>query len=139
MIAKTIRKHRGWRILFFAGCGLSAIAVSLLIGAGLWIHHDVAVIVHEAQAMHPGNRIEALAALAETNIAPLDQRNRAIWALGQLADSRALPALERLQTHQACDHAHQVCQYELEKAIGFCAGTRIQLFAKLLHGGETHP
>lgn len=139
MNALRIRKILNLHTLLFAACTVFCVSAALLLGLCLWVRHDVASVTQEARRLYPGGRVQALAALAESDTAPLAQRNRAIWALGQLADARALPALKRLQTHQPCDHAHQVCQYEVEKAVAFCSGTRIQLFAKLLHGGGVEP
>jgi len=51
------------------------------------------------------------------------QRNKAIWALGQLADSQALPVLKSYYTgkvpaNESLDKS--ISQYELEKAIKWC-------------------
>jgi hypothetical protein len=106
---------------------LVALAVGLLAYGGLaglqwWLvgaAHDAGL-----QAMHdfPGDETEALSLLARDEHRPLSERNRAIWALAQLADSRALPALERLRTGRQCEHERFVCQYELQKAIDRCSG-----------------
>ncbi|MBF0208082.1 MAG: hypothetical protein HQK53_14480 [Oligoflexia bacterium] len=50
-------------------------------------------------------------------------RNNAIWALGQLADRRALPALNKLylgtiSPRESGDST--ISQYELKKAIQWC-------------------
>jgi hypothetical protein len=54
------------------------------------------------------------------------RKNEAVWTLGQLADSRALPALESLRTgipcSRPCRKDDHICQYELEKAIRGCRG-----------------
>jgi hypothetical protein len=49
------------------------------------------------------------------------ERNTAIWALGQLADKRALSYLEELNrtvpdSHK-CSYDKSLCKYEIEKAI----------------------
>jgi HEAT repeat protein len=56
-------------------------------------------------------------------------RNDAIWALGQLGDSRALPVFERLYTgdippREPLDKG--ISQYELRKAVNLvCGGTNM--------------
>ncbi len=60
--------------------------------------------------------------MVNSGATPLRDRNRAIWAIGQLGDRRALPPLEGLVTGAPCDHAAAVCQYELKKAIRQCRG-----------------
>ena len=47
---------------------------------------------------------------------------QAVVALGQLGDPAALPVLERLATGRDCDHARDVCQKEVRKAIEGCRG-----------------
>ena len=54
------------------------------------------------------------------------RNNRAIWALGQLGDPRALPFLRSLATGQPCDHETNICQGEVSKAIQK-AGTQLIL------------
>jgi hypothetical protein len=54
------------------------------------------------------------------------EKNQMIWALGQLADPRALTLLEELQTGQPCQEPcrkdQALCQLEIEKAIKWCRG-----------------
>jgi hypothetical protein len=47
----------------------------------------------------------------------LRERGMAVWALGELRDRRALPVLKAHYTGGKCDHATDLCQYELGKAI----------------------
>jgi len=54
---------------------------------------------------------------------PLAERNRAVWALGELEDRAALPVLRHYHTGARCDHAAGLCQYELGKAIQKIEGT----------------
>ena len=91
-------------------------SVCLVIGAG------VSDVVHAARRGFPGNSTDVLISVAGSADFPLKLRNRAIWALGQLGDFRALAPLESLKTGKPCDHAAAVCQYELRKAIRQCRG-----------------
>jgi hypothetical protein len=45
------------------------------------------------------------------------ERNRAVWALGQMRERRALAVLANYRTHRKCDHDREICQYEIEKAL----------------------
>ena len=70
--------------------------------------------------------VEVLTSFLESGQGSFEQKNRAIWVLGQLADARALPALEPLQTGVPCERpcrkGDHICQYELDKAIRWCRG-----------------
>ena len=76
----------------------------------------------EAVSQYPGDRIEALMAYVDSDDHSLRQRNRAVWALGQIGDKRALPVLEKYYAGGPCDHENSLCQGELAKAIKACNG-----------------
>jgi len=95
---------------------------SALSGLVWWITADAYQRGAKAMREFPGDEVDALAALVTSETRPLSERNRAVWALGQIGDGRALPALERLYTGVPCDHARYLCQYELKKAIEKCRG-----------------
>jgi hypothetical protein len=63
--------------------------VELLIGSGVRTYSQ------KAQANFHGKRVEALIAMVECESCYLQDRNDAVWALGQLDDPRALPVLEK--------------------------------------------
>ncbi len=86
------------------------------------IRSSVKSISAEATQEHAGDRIEALMAYANSENHSLRERNRAVWALGQIGDERALPVLERFNTGQPCNHDTSLCQRELGKAIKLCKG-----------------
>jgi hypothetical protein len=75
----------------------------------------------DAAGVHPGDRVDALIAYASCEEHSLRERNRAVWALGQLGDQRALPFLRSLEGG-TCDHEHRLCQREIRKAIRLCQG-----------------
>ena len=60
--------------------------------------------VSGAQSRFPGDPVTALIALATSEEASLSDRNRAIWALGQLGSAEALPTLRPSGPDQRCDH-----------------------------------
>jgi hypothetical protein len=52
----------------------------------------------------------------------LRERNRAVCALGQIGDRRALPVLQKHYSGKPCDHGSALCQRELGKAIELVEG-----------------
>ena len=114
---KRLRKRLGFG--FAMGLILLVIAylcISWMIAAG------VRSISETALREYPGDRVSALMALVESEQHTMRDRNRAIWALGQLGDSRALPLLERHYTGKPSDERYELSQYELKKAIALCKG-----------------
>lgn len=101
----------------------TTVVVALLIAGTTWL---ISTGVHAAgQAAlrdHPGDRVLALIAYVDSPHHSFRERNRAVWALGQLGDRRALPVLEKHFTGEACDHQRRLCQYELRKALELCRG-----------------
>jgi hypothetical protein len=93
------------------------IAVGVSIGSG--VRGASAAAVDE----YGGDRVDALMAVVDSPRHSLTERNRAVWALGQLGDARTLPTLERYRTGEPCDHARFICQHELAKAIRACHGS----------------
>ena len=70
----------------------------------------------------PGDRVQALIAYVGSENHTLKDRNRAVWALGQIGDKSALPVLESFYTGAECDHDKHLCQRELSHAIYGCKG-----------------
>jgi len=103
-----------------------AVAIGLIaIGYGgicFGIGSAVEGAVSKARLSFPGDPAEALIAVATSENILLKDRNRAIWALGQLGDARALAPLGSLLTGKPCDHSAAVCQHELRKALRLCHG-----------------
>ena len=85
--------------------------VEIMIGSG------VKRFTQHAQEYFPGDRVAALTAMVDCESCAMNDRNHAVWALGQLADPCALPVLEKYYTGEQCDHLHMICQYELKKAL----------------------
>ena len=81
------------------------------------IHADVTDAGRSAMTRYPGDRVQALCELVDCQTCSLDERNRAVWALGQLRDARAMPTLTKYYTRQKCNHASDLCQHELQKAV----------------------
>lgn len=122
-------RDRGWwngrRAVRFIGrvaaIGLVLVA-AVLLGTTWLIASGVHAASEAALLERPGDRVPALMAYVESPAHTLRDRNRAIWALGQLGDARALPVLEKHFTDGPCDHSRALCQDELRKAIRLCRG-----------------
>lgn len=81
---------------------------------------DELCTIAQAVHPHPGDNVMALTEYVTSDSHTFSERNRAIWALGQLRDERALSTLQGPYTGSECDHATGLCQYELDKAIRLC-------------------
>jgi hypothetical protein len=90
------------------------------IGCGL-LYRGVQRYTGTAEAAYGGEAVPALMALAQDPEARYEDRNGAIWALGQIGDPRALPVLRELQTGEVqttpYDPSACIVQYSVEKAI----------------------
>lgn len=68
--------------------------------------------------------VDSLIAYVNSEKASFREKNSAIWALGQIADKKALPFLEELNdslpAQESCQYDHFLCRYEVEKAIKWC-------------------
>jgi hypothetical protein len=89
-----------------------------------WIQSDLDAWCTTAQLAHPhpDDDVAALLDYVQAEAHSLRNRNHAIWALGQARDPRALPVLDGYLTGAACDHARDLCQRELGKAVALCKG-----------------
>jgi hypothetical protein len=95
---------------------IAFLLMCLIVGSGV---HSVSTM---ALREHPGDKVAALMAFVESEHHTYRDRNRAIWALGQLGDSRALPLLQKHYTGKASNDKNALSQYELGKAIVLCKG-----------------
>jgi hypothetical protein len=112
----TWRRARIGILVVVLACavGLLALRVGILRGIGTISDH--------AMAAYPGNpdRVMALVSLVADEDQPVSDRDRAVWALGQLRDSRALPVLWTYAKDGECRHGVELCRKELAKAIALC-------------------
>jgi hypothetical protein len=102
--------------------GLLGVAYGAGYGLIQWDARQKAQTVWAAypQATDP---VEALILQMRDENCPMKERNRAVWALGRLADTKALVPLEQAYTGRPCEHDKFLCQSELEKAICRCGGS----------------
>jgi hypothetical protein len=110
------------RLVLGAGGLIAAVALAAFVFLSLWIGAGVEATSRLAMEQRPGDRVAALLAYVEDTGHPLKDRNRAVWALGQLGDRRALAVLRKHHTGGPCDHRSALCQRELAKGIRLLDG-----------------
>ncbi len=79
----------------------------------------------EAKKQYEGDCVEVLVGLLNDEKQGFKARNSAIWALGQLGDSRALPVLKSYYTGNIPEREplnETISQYELKKAVNLTSG-----------------
>lgn len=108
------------RDLLLVGAAAFALLCAGFVVTKVVITTEVDCICSLAEGEFPGDRLAALIAVAQSPHQSLARRNRAVWALGQLGDARAVEPLEGLLTGLPCDHDHFVCQREVRKALSVC-------------------
>jgi hypothetical protein len=112
-MAKSLRR-RTWPVaaaVALAGLLLTAAAVQG------WIRLAVSAAAHDAERRFGQGRVDSLLRVVDCETCGLRTRERAVWALGELGDGRAVPALRAHLSGHKCDHDRGLCQYELNKAI----------------------
>jgi hypothetical protein len=96
---------------------LMIVLIALFFAAEISIGLGVRKFSQMAQDKFHSDRVASLIAMVDCDSCAMNDRNHAVWALGQLADTRALPVLEKHYTGKPCDHFRDICQYELQKAL----------------------
>jgi hypothetical protein len=89
------------KILFYGV--LTCLVFFLIVYAyACWnIASGIREISAKATQQYPGDRVEALIAYMQPEKHGLRERNRAVWALGQIGDKRALSVLEKYRGQNA--------------------------------------
>jgi hypothetical protein len=119
---KTPTKFHLRRVALWASGFIAALLLIAFVFISLRIGAEVYAASAIAMQNHQGDRVEALMRYVEDTTHSLRERNRAVWALGQLGDRRALPVLRKHYSGKPCDHANALCQRELGKAIELLEG-----------------
>lgn len=120
MKIKNIRQN----LLYFLAIIISIFCLFFFITCS-WIGYDVKSQCRSARMEYKGDCTESLIKLLRDEKKDFRSRNSAIWALGQLGDSRALPVLKSFYTgnipaREPLDKT--ISQYELKKAIALASG-----------------
>lgn len=113
------------KILFLGVIGISMLALFFVVGCA-WIGFDVKRHCKDAKDEYGQEKcVNALILLLNDENRGFSARNSAIWALGQLGDTKALPVLQSHYTGNIPDREPWngvISQYELSKAINLVNG-----------------
>ncbi|ODS41147.1 MAG: hypothetical protein A7315_02180 [Candidatus Altiarchaeales archaeon WOR_SM1_79] len=128
--SRTQKKSMNWKkILLYSVPIVFIILIILFVLSLHWISSDVKAICKKAQQQFEGDCVEALICALESNHLSFKEKNQSIWALGEIGDKRALPALQKLYTGKPCpkpcDSSQYICQYGVKKAIRGCKGFNV--------------
>lgn len=78
----------------------------------------------EAKSEFKKDCVDSLIEVVKSEDRPFRERNSAVWALGQIADKKALPFLNELNNsvskQERCQLDQSLCQHEIQKAIKWC-------------------
>lgn len=122
MNKKNVRQTILRTALYISSIGLSILFLFAVITYS-WLGFEVKSNCQTAKRAYGGDCISSLSRLVADENRSYRERNSATWALGQIADKRALPTLERLYTGNIPDREpldKTLSQYELRKAIKWC-------------------
>lgn len=92
------------------------------------IYKGVTGACERAKTSFGGDCRGALEKVLESEEFSFRERNKAIWALGQLANKESLPVLEKYYTGEIENKEpldRGLSQYELDKAIRWCNGGNV--------------
>jgi len=99
---------------------LAVLTLVLLVAGTAWamIEWGIHSAQKSAAAQFPGrDSSQALIDLVNCENCAMEQRNRAVWTLGQIREQRALAALHKHFYDGPCNHSKFICQHELRKAL----------------------
>lgn len=117
---KTIKE----KLFYTFAVGSSIFLLCFFIGS-VWIGYEAKSLCQNAKWQYGGDCVEALIDQLNDKNQGFRARNHAIWALGQLGGSRALPVLQSYYTgnipsREPLDEV--ISQYELKKAVNLTRG-----------------
>lgn len=112
-------------IIYCLGVGLFIFMFIFFVTASQ-IGFGVKEMCRTARNKYEGDCVQALIHFLDDGGNDFENRNSAIWALGQLGDHRALPVIAKYYQgnpeNKKCDRSTTLCQYELFKAIKLLKG-----------------
>jgi len=99
-----------------------ALVLLIYLAMGWSTLREVDRITEMAQSGYGSDAVTALVAFSISEDEPVDRRNQAVWAPGELRRKEALPGLRRLLAH-SLEHPHEgLSERELKKAVGKIEG-----------------
>ncbi len=112
------------RIIFVSVISISILVLTLLVCSFFVIYKDVKAVCLRAQNEYKEDCVDSLIKYIQSDNNTFRARNSAIWALGQLADKKALLFLYELDKsipeQNRCNYDKYLCKYEIQKAIKWC-------------------
>lgn len=113
------------KLVYIFAIGLSIFFLFFFI-ACVWIGYDAkSMCLNATRQYRTPDCVDALIAQLEDEHQSYRARNNAIWGLGAIGDSRALPVLQKYYTGNIPDREpldDVISQYELKKAINLASG-----------------
>jgi hypothetical protein len=112
------------KLVYISAVGISIVLLIFFIGC-TWIGYEVKNLCQNAKWEYSGDCVEALMTQLKDEHQGFRTRNHAIWALGQLGDSRAFPVLQSYYTGKIPNREPldtMISQYELKKALNLTSG-----------------
>jgi len=112
------------KLLYITAIGISICFLIFFIGC-TWIGFEIKTLCQNAKWEYSGDCVEALAMQLEDEHQGFRTRNHAIWALGQLGNTRSFPVLQKYYTGTIPDREpldKTISQYELKKAVNLTNG-----------------
>lgn len=112
------------KLFYFIAIGFSIFLLFFFI-TSVWIGYEAKSLCQNAKWQYGGDCVQALITQLDDEHQGFRARNHAIWALGQLGDSRALPVLKSYYTGNIPDREpldEVISQYELKKAVNLTNG-----------------
>jgi hypothetical protein len=112
------------KVLLISSISVVSLILIAILGLLVWIQVDVNYRKSIAHTSFPGEKtvLDSMILYMNDSSKTFKDRNYMVWAIGQIADKKALPFLLVNYTGQPCKHYEYLCQYELEKAINRCDG-----------------
>jgi len=117
-----MKKEKFKNVVIYGGSVFLGVMFFVYVISCSWIGVGVREKCVMAKEVYGGGCVEALVSFVDDEGNSLEDRNGAVWALGQLGDERALVVLNKYYTGGECDHDKYLCQHELKKAIKLCKG-----------------
>jgi len=121
-----VTRHRNFKykrlVLVVAGIGFLVLLFFFCYGS-YTIYANVKSVCVQAKQEFGGDCVESLIAYIKSERHTYREKNMAIWALGQLADKKALPFLEEIEKKtikESYNLDSQISQHEVKRAIKWC-------------------